>query len=895
MSYRPGNFARRRAIGAIGGAVGAPPELTSAASLAAYGPKFAALGVGVAALEGVRELIKLQGEAETSARKLQLAEHDTGTAFQTASGYADTFTAKLGSQRDAARELAGALADLQLHSGNVFKGADLSDRLSTIVQARGLDAKEAAKLFQELGRGEGQAFEQLTGRSSELVLDKYARSIGTVTSHLTEMERSQALVNAALARSGEFADLAAERFNSSAARIERFKNSAHDLAQDYAASFLDTYTSWSGLLYGVSFGQFGEPEAVRQQRESEKRGAEAEKTRLAAAQSPKTAAQTAQQEQATLQQQQQSARALQAAFEKFSGESQVLLPDQQLDRIRELRGLLESLKGGLSTDDLDKYQKQFDSLTSNLVVQMRSARDAARSLLDDIGTRAHGEDNPFVRLFSQAGTSAERLRQQFSSLGDDVVRQLQKMERAAIEQEQFRARLQSNLKAVQLEFQADSLEKGIIGVSAEQARSLGIFQKRFEAAESAPAARREAEAYERGFYRQNAFQLRREEFADYENVKRLRPTGSDEAARTAQKLIDDYILEQTKHLPITARYSPDPLTRQLASDRSRALTAQAERAQSDIQDEIKRAEAGRAGVQLAGRELSELARLAPGGDRDTVRQEFLAIAKALDPKELTGALRQGTIAALREEAQHQRALEEDARRFQDELISPGGILYQIKEAIENQGKEPGTAKDAVTGEDEGKWQWTTKLKPGADPTKDDSWTWEVKRLDTSPLAAQAAARAAQDERQAATSVNDPHFQGDAASPLTARLARAAAPVQVNPYSQDFFRARPGYSPRNDPREVDADNPYQREFFHAGYGNNFISGSGQQDRIRERASMDSFLNVFSRIVSDKGIKIDGEPVQLDMRLRDDGTLEVLGKSPRADLGQPEGTRRPGDIF
>ena len=193
MSYRPRNFARRRTIHAVGSALGLPQELTSAASLAAYGSKFAALGIGVAGVEGLRELIRLYNEGAESARKFELAIHDTGASFESASGYADTFATKLGVTRDAARELAGALSDLQLHTGNSFKGIEVSDKLTPIIEARGLDAKEAAKLISELGRGSSQAFEQLTGHSPELVLDKYARGIGTTTSRLTDMERAQAL------------------------------------------------------------------------------------------------------------------------------------------------------------------------------------------------------------------------------------------------------------------------------------------------------------------------------------------------------------------------------------------------------------------------------------------------------------------------------------------------------------------------------------------------------------------------------------------------------------------------------------------------------------------------------------------------------------------------------
>lgn len=813
-------FIRRRIISAGFRAAGAPPQVGEAASFAAYGATGAAFGVGIGALEGLRELIKLNGEAQESARKLSLAEHDTGVSFQTASGYADTFTSKLGSTRDATRELAGALADIQLRTGNLFQGEDVAGKLSTIIQARALDAEQAAKLLQGLGRGDSQAFEQLTGRSAALVLDNYAKSINTTASSLTDMERSQALVNAAIQRSGDFAAIAAERYESSAAKLERFKNIAHDFAQDFAASLIDTYTDPSKFIYGAitalnpagllaSYAGLIKPpqadDALKQFAGINSPEELAKRTRP-----QPTTANTAQQEQAALQQQQQSARQLQEAFEKFGGERQTLLPAEQVERVRELQKLFESLKGSLSTDDLANYQKQLGSLTNDFTVQTRQARESLLSFLGDASSRLH-TDNPFTQLFTEAATSANKLQEQFGVLGDDVVRQLAKIQNAAIEQEKFAARIQSNLQAVRLEFQADQLERGYVGITAEQTRQLGILQQQLEAAKSITGLRREADAYSRGFVSQNQFQTRREDFENFERIRRLRPQGNDEGARAGQKLIDDYILEQTKNLPIGARNSPDPTTRSLAADRASALNASADRLLANIQDEMKRAEAGRAGVELATKELQELGRLSQGGDRDTVRKEFLEITKALDPKELTGSLRKGMIEALREEAQHQRSLEQDAKHFQDELISPSGILYQIKEAIQNQGgMSAKTAAADATG---------NTAKPSTDTASAMSTGAQNFYKTFSQLAANNNPATPNPDEMLNTLAKaqaEGRYHGDLASLFTSKTASVGVPVQVNPYSQEFFRARPGYTAANDPKAYDPNNPYQEAFGNAGY-------------------------------------------------------------------------------
>lgn len=46
----------------------------------------------------------------------------------------------------------------------------------------------------------------------------------------------------------------------------------------------------------------------------------------------------------------------------------------------------------------------------------------------------------------------------------------------------------------------------------------------------------------------------------------------------------------------------------------------------------------------------------------------------------------------------------------------------------------------------------------------------------------------------------------------------------------------------------------------------------------------------------GIKLDGEPAQLDLTVNDDGSLSLLGRSPRAgDYNGQQGQRRPGDVL
>ncbi len=542
--------------------------------------------------------------------------------------------------------------------------------------------------------------------------------------------------------------------------------------------------------------------------------------------------------------------------------------------------------------------------------EAESAYKAALGFIDDIAARSSGKDNPFVKLFTEGETAAERMREKFGALGSHVVDQFTAMERKAIDVATATERIEHGLKAVELESQADALLKSYVGITAEMQRQLGIQQKQFDAATNVYKLRREASAYERGFVPQNDAQRKREERENYERVKRLRPEGTDEGARAAQKLIDEYILEQTRNLPITARTSPDPFTRQLAEDRAGALNAKASRYEAEIGDEIKRAEAGRYQIDLANRKLQELGQAAPGLDSDVLRSQFLKITQAIDPKELSGQLREAMSVALREEAQHERELEQEAREFRKQLVSPGGILSEIKQSLDN--LKPTASPGAPTA----------ASSPGA--AGDDG---EVERVNAraypSRAAYEAAVFASDEERrglegrdarehgvdspasayrqflrgagsgdrlssaqpgptpaqQMAALLSNPNFHGD----LRGLFTEQGTGNEVNPYTQDFFRARPGYSAANDPRAYDRSDPYAREFYDAGYFGSFRGSAARQPE--PTAKLEGFIEKLAALVGEKGLRVDGPASTINFTVGDGLELSnALGAAPRPENNQ-----------
>ncbi|MGB7925599.1 MAG: hypothetical protein WCF57_20340 [Pyrinomonadaceae bacterium] len=875
----------------------------------------AAVAVGFSA-----KAIQASAAAEDSNRVLSASATQAGVAYSEAAIKAEDFGRRVGL---ANTEAARTYAELLRLAGKAGREGDIdliTTRFADLAASRGIQAQELATIAQQIAAGTSdEALNKLGLADPGKLYQDYAAAAGKTSESLSEVEKAQARLNPLLQQAAQFAGESERRLQGNAGQLDTAAAAYQNLTTQVgdaittSVEFRDTLDVISDALGSLvtSHAQarrelakgLKTPEQLAQEaREGTGRqvwnaikgaltipsaaGAELyDQIRLATGQISHDEYLTAHQG-TTNALFNPGQRQYDADVERFKA-IQKDITDQDA-KAKEAAANNETARAEQARQAQAKVAADAEKKAAK---EREAAYKSALGFIDEISARSTGQSNPFVALFTNAETAAERMRERFGALGDDVVKQFTAMEQAAIRQEQLATRIKANLSAVALEFQADVLERGIVGITAEQERQLSILQKRFAAATSAPALRREAESYERGFNPQNAFQLRREEFADFERVKRLRPVGSDEAARTAQKLIDDYILEQTKNLPINARLSPDPLTRQLAADRAQALRASAARSQAEIQDEIRRAEAGRGGVQLAGRELKELARLSEGADRDTIRREFLDITKALDPKELTGALRQGQILALREEAQHQRQLEQEGKIFREQLVGSGGILYQIKDAIVNQDKGTDAGDDDVVRINA---QPAYASKAAYDAAHASLLRFNGQTFSGAGGAYEATPSEALSLDEKINALARAHAEGryfgDIAALATANLPRVGTPVEVNPYAQELFRARPGYSSTNDPRMFHADDPYAQEFMRAGFYNS-LRGS-EYNRPTEEAKANDFLGVLKQMVGKDGIKIDGKAIEIHFHVSDTLAVESMtGQAPRPEHAQVSSEGRP----
>jgi len=832
-----------------------------------------------AAVEFTAKAVQASAAAEDSNRVLTASATEAGLSYAEAGSRAEEFGKRAGlSTAEAQRSYASLIAFLQ-GAGKVDKIDEFTKGFLDLAAARGTGGAKLAETLRQFNTLSDEGVERILKVNPSAFYDQYAASINKAGGALTEADKRAAIFSATLSQSALFLGENEKRLQGTAGQLDTASAAYENLTTRIGDSITNS-VEFKGALGLVSEALGGLTISHSQ-------------ARLELAKGLKTPEQLAQEAR------EGTGRQILNAF-KGGASTLFSIPFTLNDQF-------QLLSGGISRDDyktriegtanaifnpgqaqFEADKQRFAAIQREIPEQEQKAKEAgaknaadrerqageasakqaadaekkaarereqafksALGFIDEISARSTGNQNPFIKLFTEGETAAQRMQERFGALGAKVVGEFTAMERQAIAFETSTQRLRRNLRAVELEFSAEQVKKAYVGVTAEQERQLGILQRRLTAAANAPGLRRAAEAFERGFAPQNELQLGRDLLADFERVKALRPEGADEAARAGQQLVDDYVLERTRNLNLNARFSPDAATRQLAEDRARALRAQAERSEAELEDELKRAEAGRSQINLAGVKLQELARLAPGTDASAVRKEFLAITEKLDPKELSAALRDGLSAALREEAQHERQLEQEAKDFHQRLIGDGGILQQIKLAIES--NDPAKARAQL---------------PPPTPAETARGIAEFERRQFNP------------QQQAADDDEVVRINAKPAYDSKAAYEEARRRIEVNPFSQDFFRARPGFDPKNDPRTFNADDPYGREFLRAGYFNSYQSGRSEAEASRPEATKaaDTMIGLLQQMLAalEKGAQIN---ISVADGLQYDQT--VLGAQPRPD--------------
>jgi hypothetical protein len=692
------------------------PGLGTLTSSLNIGGAAAGVGISIAAFAGIREIIRLNSEAEQSQINLTVAARDTGRTFSQSQATAESFRREMVANREESVKLAAAFGELQLRSGEAVKPGDTA-RLSTLANARGLSPEDAAKAVQGLARGSKEAFEELTGLRGDLVLDRYARSIGTTADKLADMERVQALSNAAFREANSLTDIAAQRMNSLDSRWQSFKNTLGEVAAfvpKAGGAFLDQF------VFAVSGGQFGAgPEdtyrrAIAEAREGDANASYLREFQLA---QKRRAEETERKRQHTLareleerlSEQQRQERALpesyQSEFRPQVGQAQDLTLQrtqtearaaQNLARLRAQRQAAEAeyeafqkIQSQFKDVDAKKFDEQFRDRIQGLTDQIRTsldsaasdaqakakqladavltARDALRSFLSDAAIQAD-RDNPFISLFIRLHKEVEDTRKQFLVYGKDFAAMMAGIKRESIEGEIAVARFASGISALKSLQEARRLSQPFVGLTGPQERRRDVIGAEISNLTEGEEYRRRALALENPFTARNAG---RELNDTFRRLQALDVSGAGRAGREAQA---DAILNLLKDI------DPRTLTGTARGALIDANRTKATGFEESVRDAIARERTGNL-IQTDARELLKSIQASGLGDGAKLK-EFLAVTGTLSDKELVADLRRGRESALRESARIESAKDRDGERRGKKLED---FLDRVDRAIAGKG------------------------------------------------------------------------------------------------------------------------------------------------------------------------------------------------------------------
>ncbi len=694
-------------ISGLVGRVSGAGDIASTLSIARYGAGFAGLAVGGLAVTGLVAALRAARDLERAQLDLAVSSRDTGRSWTEAVGHADTFRASLIANREESLKVAAAYGELQLRTGETLRGG-ASSQLSTIATARGFTAEQTAQSIQGLARGSKEAFEQLTGTRADVALDRYAKSIGTTTARLTDMQRAQALTNAALARSADFTDLAERRAASFESRWASVKNTVSDFAGDFGEALVSRFA----LL------ENSEATLARKQRENEPSVAERRAEEAAAARRREEEALVARQQARRSEEEQffdrfeRSGRALPESY--GAGLTQTERGQADLQRVRERRVALQreyeafqQVRDQFSNDDATRFDTQFRDQIQTLSDQIRGAldtmvaeaqgkllalrKDVRDSTAEFAALRLPADrNNPYVQFFSEAEYATERARERFGLLGEAAVQSFVKAQAAARDAARFELQVKDAMSAVRLEHEAAELARPFRELTGEMKRTLQVFEEEVAAARSVPGLLAQADLIDRsglpgghgstGQPVVNQAYVQGQEFTRLQGLRTKYGNVEGLAGEQIRHRLDKELGELFKSLAPDARR--DVLGRpELRDVFASAFRGQAQFLERQVGRAAERAEDQQSAVRLAERQLGEFNRLAgqPNADKTLLRKQFLEVTGSLPREELTGDLARGRRAALLEEAAHQRdnearakkAIEETAK-FQKALIGENG-------------------------------------------------------------------------------------------------------------------------------------------------------------------------------------------------------------------------------
>ena len=693
-------FAQRRAIAEAGYLLGAP-EVGQVASLAAYGPQFAAVGGVLALAAGTMKAVEAYDAERKAIQDLGRELVATSQSFGVISASTEGFTSRLHLSNVEALTLSTNLA-ISADKAGLKLSSSQTGQLTTLLENRGFDTTQQEKFIKQLGTDLPGAFEEVTKRNPAVFLDEYAKSIGTTSDKLTILQKNQVLFDEILKRSGDGAAITAAHLNSLGGEYERlyglFKSGLAYAGQQTIGVVTDLASHLT--LQGRDYGSYTYQAAIQ---DEDARQAELNRKAI----TDNLLKKKRESDIAILSAQQESLQSSQERFKDIGRKYAETSPlgetsNVKLAALKEQRDALQSYQA-----DVEKNTQLESSARKKLLDEVKDAARANSKAIDELFEGANkkiidfsktfrdsfGEiaslhlvetDNPYVKLFSESALSLSHFKEQFPLLSDEAIKSFDKMKQAQIESAVYQNRVRDSLTATKLEFEAAKLSKPFIELTGEMKRTLSIFEAELKTL-SGPAqlfAARQIESGGRAFLPSLPGPLQGLIGQQLQGLESLTRKYVGEGGRGGEEI--QHILNQ-QFIGLYEKLSPQDKQRVFQFGGARLEFANAYRGEErygrqQLDLTIQRAEASRGVVQEAQLELRELQRLSTtrGADPNVTRAQFLAITGSIPREELTPDLIKGRTAALKEQAAFDRAKEEVAKKAVEETkLFQTNILAQL--------------------------------------------------------------------------------------------------------------------------------------------------------------------------------------------------------------------------
>lgn len=603
-----------------------------------------------AAKEFTQEVIKAGIEGERTKRLMASTALQTDVDLAKIEKLARTFRA-MGISTSQAREVASASYNAANLAGDAEGGEEFGKRFVDLAASRGRTMDEIAVMMRSIFTDDATS-DKMLGKNPSNIQTEYAKkhNLGTSYNDLTDRQKNLAIVEAYKDAGLKVEGEAARKMDSVAGMVDESAASWEDLKTQLGEAafqnglFNDTLRTTIDIMKSFTGTQPkpGETLEEAQKRDAESWGATFENwvsdplqylgttiaalvdipgditqygarykeiygSRSLAVEERFAAERTATQKREAAQGRWENGRRLND--DEFAEKRR---RTKAAEPVTKSTADLRQEKAAAAKIAREERQKEQEALREYIERQkgalqfVKSLREEARAMRGELAGNIAGEDNPFVKTITDIETLAERTEKKWGSLGDEVVKQMERIQRMPLDRKLQEARLSSALSSLELQQQARRQFMPVIGMTGTDQRQTAVWNARTKNFES-NQLRRDADMFDRRLDPGSGgvgdvggdiqeWQFQRRQFAELRQMMEQvqnDPTLSPAGRRAAMASLDEQFTKMTEGRDMRSlRDSGLPEDRALAGEYSNILRRKAERNDAAIAEEMARAAEG---------------------------------------------------------------------------------------------------------------------------------------------------------------------------------------------------------------------------------------------------------------------------------------------------------------